>query len=48
MWNFKSLHSFIHELKHKEVAVRSRGEDIFIIKARLDVRNAATMIVVHV
>ena len=48
MWNFKSLHSFIHELKHKKVAVRSRGEDIFIIKARLDVRNAATMIVVHV
>ena len=48
MWHFKSFHRFIHELKHKEVAVHASSEDVFIVKARLNVPDAAMMIVMNV
>ena len=48
MWNFKSLYSFIHELKHEEVAIHTGGEDVLIIETRLDVSDCAMLIVMYV
>ena len=48
MWNFKSFYSFIHELKHEEVAIHTGGEDVLIIETRLDVSDCAMLIVMYV
>lgn len=48
MWYFESFYGLIHEFKHKEISLHSSSEDVFIIKASLDVVDAAVLVVVYI